>query len=476
MKYMRWILAVSIVLVAFAVLPRDHGVTTKAYGATSLSSPGVASVSDGGPGVPQAPEDRFAWEEFASLVHPGAKGQEPEWVSWYNKCDAGLASDCPPPSDAPLTGNSHHLPAHQSAAELPHQLISDFNGLKSGRQEFIQKFSHAPQLDSVLFNPVAADSIRRSNLGRQGSLTLAIQQLDMQKLSGADRRLPAGTFAFGSEIVKLIWEIIPDNGNIALPLYDPGHPPVLADSLQLEEQNGWSTYYKIKSDDQSCPTVLLPYDSKQPTTVPIGCFYWFAIPAQATCPDFSADIRLVWCRASVNAKNFLVFLVGFHVMKLTPGSPDWIWSTYYWTRDTNETESGKSWNAPWNHFHQVTTTAIRENAGDHAICYNPYLEGHETNGLKANCLSCHSFAAYSPNANKVDDGITLGRKYPYPAATRSRDEQEYFRDAVQTSFVWSISTSQNNSTSQRKIGATFAAPISFRDMLRNEIQKQPQNH
>jgi hypothetical protein len=176
----------------------------------------------------------------------------------------------------------------------------------------------------------------------------------------------------------------------------------------------------------------------------------------------------VWGCADAEGQDFLVFLVGFHVMKLTSSNPHWIWTTYYWTRKTNETESGSTWKAPWNHFHQMTTRAIREESSDkHAVCYNPYLEGHEENGLKANCLSCHSFAAYARSADKVKQGTFYGRKYPYYKDKRQLDEQEYFRDGVQTSFVWSIATSQN-----KQIGKDRKK---FQNILEKALQEQLHN-
>lgn len=472
MKCVQWISAACVVCAVFAVLPRDHGtVVANAYGETGFVLASAEPAKNCSSVVLNAPEDRFAWDEFASLVHPSCvgkpvDGEHPEWLSWYNKCDAGLAAACEDPPRKHST-----LPVDEFAAEIPRQLMSDFNKIGKGEQQnkFLRDFSHAPQLDSVLFNPVATDSIRRSDLGRASSLDLVVQQLDMQNVSGADRRLPAGSFAFGSEIVKLIWEIMPDNGKEALPLYDSSNPPVLADSLQLLKQEEWHTRYKIDPDrDKLCPEVLPPYDPDHAPVVPIKCFYAFRIRTDKSCPDLSQDIQLVWCRAAVKEKNFLVFLVGFHVMKLTPGNPDWIWSTYYWTRETNKTESGHGWNAPWNHFHQATTTAIRENAGDHAISYNPYLEGPQTNGLKANCLSCHSFAAYAGNVDKVDPGTTYGEEYPYPKANRLLDEHAYFRGAVQTGFVWSISTSQNKPGSGQD-------PTLFQNTLEKVLQEQFHN-
>lgn len=478
MKYVQWFSATCVVLAAFVLLPHDYGVIRDGtYGKSGIADSTNAPAAYDDQDVSKAPEDRFAWDEFASLVHPASESpeQKPEWVRWYNKCHAGLTGACPPDYSSEGCSKTSseecpRIPADRSAAEIPRQVISDFNklGAPDKQSRFLEKFGRAPELDSVLFNSVAADSIRRSNLGRRSSLDLTISQLDNQNISGANRHLPAGTFAFGSEIVKLIWEIIPDDGKIALPVYDPSNPSIPTGALQLRMQDEWKTRYKIDTNlDHSCPDVV----SADAETVPLRCFYAFPIHTSQSCFDLSQDIRFVWCRAAVEDQNFLVFLVGFHIMKLTPANPDWVWSTYYWTRETNDNERGqgaKKWHAPWNHFHQVSTTAIRENAGDHAICYNPYLEGRETNGLKANCLSCHNFAAYAPNADKLDSGTEHGEEYPYPKKKRLQDEQEYFRGAVQTSFIWSISTSQSNPGGGQ-------GPASFQNKLEKTLHEQFQS-
>jgi hypothetical protein len=436
MKYSSWISAAGLVLAIFAVFLCEYRPAT--VNASDQTKPLLSDAEKAKDAGPLSPEDNFAWDEFAALVHPtDAPGtRPPEWLAWYTKCEAGLSDTCENPVQVP-----QKIPADQAAAEFPRQLIGDPKIISEG------------VFDSVLYNPVAADSMRRSNLGTASSLDLVIQQLDMQNLSGADRRMPAGTFALGSEIVKLIWEVITDDKEDTLSLYDPVNPPVNSDSPRLLPMSAWKTNYTLARDktgriDRTTPCVepLTPYGTEDvPQTVPINCFYSFTVQ-KGSCPHFSHDVQLALSCGPGMKASFLVFLVGFHVMKLTPGNPDWVWSTYYWTRETNDNEKGKKrtgWNAPWNHFHQMTTTAIRENAGDHAVCYNPYLEGQDTNGLKANCLSCHSFAAYATNTQKVVSGTANGKKYPYPRATRLQDEQEYFRGAVQTSFVWSISTSQN---------------------------------
>jgi hypothetical protein len=486
---MRWIASAVILIAMLATVRQGHRAMAKMRAEVGPGGSSVEPLFDDGPGVSQAPEDKFAWEEFAALVHPDETkpGNPPVWSTWFDKCNAGLIAACPAPAKAG-TGKpaaekpskeepaEHKSSSLESAVEIPKQLLSDFDKIGQAEQQdqFVQHFSHAAQLNAVLFNPVAADSIRRSALGRASSLDLAIEQLDAQNLSGADRRLPAGTFLFGSEIVKLIWEIIPDNSDKArlsdkaLPIYDPSNPPVLEAHLQLAPQDSWTPrLYRINWEPNgTCPDELPAFSQNKPVSV--NCFYSFQIHTKrGSCAELGIDLQRTWCEASdMGEKTFRIFLMGFHVMKLTPGNPDWIWSTYYWTRDTNEKESGKLWKAPWNHFHQMTTTAIRENAGDHAICYNPYLEGIEANGLKDNCLSCHSFAAYAPNVAKAPAGTANGAKYPYPKETRLQDELDYFRGAVQTSFVWSISTSQSKPEQD---------PAFFQNKLEKVLKQEFQN-
>jgi hypothetical protein len=437
-KYFRWISAAGLVLAIFPILSAQYSTATNnASDKTKPVLSGAGKPNDGEAALPVSPEDNFAWDEFAALVHPSdAPGTTPpEWLAWYTKCAAGLSAACETPARKPS-----NLPVDQAAVEFPRQLVDDPKIISEG------------VFNSVLYNPVAAHSIRRSSLGTASSLDLIIEQLDTQNLSGADRRLPPGTFVLGSEIVKLIWEVITDDPEDTLNLYDPKDPPIDSTFPHLLGMSAWPARYTIARDKAGridrtpCVEPLHPYGTEDvPQTVPINCFYSFAIQKDS-CSYFRQEVqRALSCGPSMR-ENFLVFLVGFHIMKLTPGNPDWIWSTYYWTRETNENERGKNrtgWNAPWNHFHQMTTTAIRENAGDHAVCYNPYLEGQQTNGLKANCLSCHSFAAYAANEEKEEPGVANGKKYPYPRAMRLQDELDYFRSAVQTSFVWSISTNQN---------------------------------
>lgn len=329
-------------------------------------------------------------------------------------------------------------------------------------------YLQAPQLASVLFNCEAAASVRRNSLGQKSMLDLTVTQLNAKGSKGADRHLPEGTFEVGSEIVKLVWEILPATQQFAL--FDPENVPIEAGTNQLFRVPSWLSRYSLDPDtSKSCPAALPPYGSPdQPVPVPINCFYWFKVRGADNCESLSKEVIQVWCQAPIENEDFYAVLVAFHVMKLVATNPNWIWMTYYWTRNDNdaETGSGVKWAAPWRHFHEFSTTAIREEAPvGHKICFNPYLEGTDFNGVKANCLSCHTFSAYSPTASKVNDGTKRGAIYPYALSQRQSDERKYFAGSVQTGFVWSISTNQDLTTA--------ALLTSFQTAIATAILDQP---
>src|SRR5580704_1565770 len=229
-------------------------------------------------------EDRFTWDEFTSLAHPSIQGQPktnvgPEWLKWKDKCEAGLSNSCQSGSSRNST-----VGIDAASAEFPRQILLDFANSRRKHVDtaFAQAYATMPQLASVLFNPEAAASIRRSNLGQRSTLDLAIEQLDAGKLAGHDRRLPAGTFELGSEIVKLVWEIVPVKQQLRL--YDPDNIPVDKGN-SLFRVPAWLSRYVIDPDpNKSCSAPLPPYGTpSDPGRVSINCFYWFKVQGSDSC-------------------------------------------------------------------------------------------------------------------------------------------------------------------------------------------------
>lgn len=432
-----------------------------------LSSKSVAETEKGNTSTITAydAEDRSALQLFGKLTHATSKGpasMNPEWNSWKTKCEVGLKSSC----DNPTIHDRAHTDFF--SMEYPSQVIGLFEhaGHNFNEQNLIlASYARTPQLASVLFNRYAADSIQDHHLGEKAKLDLEVAKLDHPMKLGATRALPENTFddRKGKEsiIVKLIWELVPNDSSTPLRVYDHLMQPADPITYKLPPVANWSPNTQIDfNENHSCPEALTSTDN----LIPIQCLYTFPIhkgDSQAI-QQLSAEFRNVvtGMPALVKAQDVYAVLMGVHIMRKTRQNPNWEWMTFYWTRDNNG-QSG--WKNPWRHFEVVSTNQLREelsaSQANHRNCYNPYLEGQlEPNGTHTNCLSCHSFAAYEKsNPGKVGTGTDSAHGLKeFTAGQRGGLESQYFVNSIQTGFVWSISTNQNQDNSKQR-GRFFEA-------------------
>jgi hypothetical protein len=127
-------------------------------------------------------------------------------------------------------------------------------------------------------------------------------------------------------------------------------------------------------------------------------------------------------------------------MQLTDDHPKWRWSTFYWAEEDNKRP--RNWTGPWRHYHVLSTDSVGEDAPQgHVYCYSPYLEG-QSDGNHVNCLSCHSFAAYSPTQLEMQSkGLKYGGQEFKTSATRKQVTDPYFDQCVGTGFFWTVTDS-----------------------------------
>jgi len=408
------------------------------------------------------PEDADGWKAFGDLVHGTQKFKNqkpaPAWICWSNKCNAGIQSDCLLESNA----KTHILPSDLRAMAYPTQALARIEAalgpggkLLSQRNRLVTEFVQAPQMASVLFDPLATGSLLKLNLKTPASLTTRISQLDgmTPPATGTDRTLMEGTFAPDSTAIKLIWEVVPDAGSAPslqkARIFNSTNKPISPGGMSLNPVAEWNPPVKLDTSDpqRDCPDKLDP----NATSFPISCFFYYHIGgyddplAEQEIDELNNDGKNVI--GDLPNTNSYVILVGVHMMRLTANHPNWVWSTYYLTAENNQQQG---WYAPWTHFHMMTTSAIRNDTlsldTPHNVAYSPYLEGTaQPNGLTANCLNCHTFAAYSPSGSKQGAGVAYGEQYKFFPSDIQAAEQDYFRGSVQTAFIWSIADSQDQS-------------------------------
>ena len=392
-------------------------------------------------------EDRSAFLLFATLTHATSDKTEtpaPDWETWSTKADVGLPDD----GAGIKSSDSHH--AGLIAMEFPTQVVSSFAQKSSANfpekgweRGFIENYAQAPQLASVLFNPKATKSVVNNMLYSAQTFQNLIGGLNHQMLFGADRHLPDGSFAEGSIALKLIWEIVPKQGKRLLRFYDAAHPYYFDSTKQLlQYPSNWKTEYVLDVDrpTESCPLQLPSDDPDKPAQlIPIKCLYAIPIAKGDTqaLKELSGDsLELLGGPGEINFGDVYAVLVGVHIMRLTPERPQWEWMTFYWTN----TDNGQGWNSPWRFFNMMSTDSLRdESYKGHQYCYSPYLEGYK-DGVNANCLNCHRLAAYGQQ-DQLAKALNLAHDDPTPDQRRAVEE-DYFTNAVQTGFVWSLSTSQ----------------------------------
>jgi hypothetical protein len=220
-----------------------------------------------------------------------------------------------------------------------------------------------------------------------------------------------------------------------------------------ENPRGW-TWHPLNSSLQG-DTGCKPAEN-QP--IPMGCLHFHTFEMSNAIEAKNAEIAQgdAQTRKAVDSycqptDQCVAVLMGIHLMVRRPDADmlgnanesPWIFMTFWWTGEDNR--SGLP--APWKYFQMnVTKTARIDDArvGMKNICYNPYLEGTNSNGAVSNCVSCHRFAAYNhahPDLPTLSTGVDAchgGKPIPEPSCKNA--EADYWDGLVSTERVWSLAS------------------------------------
>jgi hypothetical protein len=384
--------------------------------------------------------DAAAWKNFEDLVNP-TESDNPAWLKWTSKQEACFESS----QDGwrKLVGEKQ-VSIDIRAAEIPSQEISAAQQVRSNLFSlFVRNYLKHPLLASVLFSDTAYKSLC-PKLNPPSTRSSLRDQFD--SLGGAlgDARTMKSLYP-SSIAIKLIWIIYPviPNKPAKLPVVDQ-HAPPQPSADQLPPLQVWKTRYlvDISKPDQCPPHASTATDN---LAIPLGCFYFRRLTAKEGLQVDTAAV--LDYTNSLGAREVYALLVGIHLMQLTPEHPKWRWSTYYWTEEEvphDDPTSIASWQAKWKHFQVMSTDDVPENylyGNKHKFAYSPYVEGIQP-GVHANCLSCHSYAAYFPNgAAEEQQPVSVFKAYgnnDFASINRANSYNSYFQNGIATSFLWSV--------------------------------------
>lgn len=405
-----------------------------------------------------------AWEVFAGLImqHNGI----PVWQTWNTKCDVHLAVPGCPESRLHDPLRQHEiirsLEASQQTILQLEQLVAlssspnagpdDADRAKQMLQGFMDSQRDSPQFASVLFNAPSSKHILDNSLYDQNTLNCIQCQREKSHATEPEREIPP--FPRDAVVIKTVWELVKVDKN-NLTSYVHAWDPAKEASFQRIQDKALASSVEwvnpIRIDTR--PSVPCLDGVVYRKIAPLACFYAYPINPDT---ESSRLITLVGEKAAwptVKGKYYLV-LMGMHVT--TKETPEWTWATFWWHNDPNELRFGADRphrlirGSNWRHFLMNTTLSRATPPEPHPnegpkICYNPFLEETQQNGMVSNCIQCHRLAAYSTTPGKFDEGLGLGLTWrDGTPRSGTKSDPNYFDGTLQTDFMWSLVTAHDD--------------------------------
>jgi hypothetical protein len=391
--------SLAIAMGAWFVPKGDH--LSAASNGGTIRPMGRDPVPGGGVGDPTPGSPSYGWWQFASFLKsqsqsggvigpagfPTPADFDSDWAGvWMNKSQLNLGT--PPCS---LGGQAAPERFDRSALEYPVQLRVPIrrNANTPPRARNAGTCQGIQQL--VLYNATASNDIKNRRL----DLVTTLQAL-----------LSSGTsirFDDHSIIVKELWEPIAP-GQSRISVWQPGNRlftnPAIDDTYG--DITGWPT---IRIDAAAQAAAYVPTVSAS-----ISAFAHTAIGGTgAALPAY--------------------VLVGVNIAHKVNGT--WYWFAFSWADapsggTTGQAQCSSSWN-------QYCMNMTSDPAG-RAICFNPYLEGQQPNGLFSNCVRCHQFAAYPKQEMEGISTVNGSNRSPVSPAQVRR----YMQGAISTDSLWSL--------------------------------------
>jgi len=400
-----------------------------------------------------------AWAIFSGLTQPvDGRSDTAVFESWFTKCDVFLNLKCSGASNAKSKGEAPNTVKLIQALEIPPQVLAEAEDLfLSGEPiapALLKEAAKAP-LAIVLYNQEALRHIRKYRLWDSCELDSINRELALLGSPITEREIPS--FPPKTVVLKTEWAIVP---------HDPQAPPLYVsawdtrrvfikgeasspDTPPPDGHGGWARTYLVDPIEGKCD----PKTGDQ--RIPVSCFFHFKLTDQdAQAANQLVNLRIV--RNGASGGDYAI-LLGLHV--ITREIPDWTWSTFWWHDHPNDGlyAEGRPDTLPplWRHYLMDTTLSMRtpaESDGKEKICFNPYLETWQKNGVSSNCINCHSRSVY-PTV-KIPPIPWRGEAHRFP-------QDSYYCGETGLSFLWSIRDNVSESH-QRFLQAWYQLMLQLR--------------
>jgi hypothetical protein len=241
--------------------------------------------------------------------------------------------------------------------------------------------------------------------------------------------------------LKMVFMTVKPDRLSAIPLWNGA-----ADSKDptLPIPSSWKTCVAVDPTNSQTGTASVNCngDQVQAEIVPLKAFYSVQIsPAEAATINSLSKLEGA---ATVQAGDFHI-LVAMHVT--TKEITNWTWATFWWQNGKNppndfpgsiaEMPDASKVKAPWRNYAMCISDSMvvpaTDPKGKPVVCFNPYLETSQTDGLNSNCMSCHAMARQPLGRNPEAYPLTY-----LPNDFVDLADPNIFGGVTKTDFVWAI--------------------------------------
>jgi hypothetical protein len=309
------------------------------------------------------------------------------------------------------------------------------------RQRLLAVVKMSPESVSFLAasHETPATSGQSYSYGSASDLAQLNAAFDQSNTTVKDRKII--DFPAAATDLKMVFLTVKPGGLSAIPLWNGA-----ADSKDptLPIPSSWKTCVAVDPTNSRTGTASVNCngDQVQAEIVPLNAFYSVQIsPAEAATINSLSKLEGA---ARVHAGDYHV-LVAMHVT--TKEIANWTWATFWWQNGKNppndfpgsvaDMPDASKVKGPWRNYATCTGDSMvvpaTDPKGKPVVCFNPYLETGQTDGLNSNCMSCHAMAR-QPLGRNPD---------PYPQTYLPNGfvdlaDPNIFGGATKTDFVWAI--------------------------------------
>ena len=365
---------------------------------------------------------RHGWLIFAALTSPShlrredADGALPIWETWYSKEETMRPPGVPRHAVRPVFG----FPPEELAHTGPSKRVVSVGA-------------------RIFFNKDARDHVQKNCLYLENKLECLLHKPLEAGRDGKPTPREVPDFPRPSVTLKTSWMHISQSKCTPVPVWDgkPLDPPSLSNGPSEWERKVW-VY---------APAVL-PASCPQGERVPLDAFYHLKITTMEEVASWKSSGNVIVDPAAGDfAIGDYVVLVGFHAA--TREIPNWVWTTFWWHDRPDDGPFGSDRAAAvrgvWRHY-LMDVAYDMDRPWEHdtspKVTFNPYLEGGLTEGVHANCMTCHRRAA-RPDGTKVitdysPDPVEPKQLVVRGAAAAVATYLPDFDQRLKLHFVWTL--------------------------------------